>query len=246
MRAWIAIGAALLAGCGDGDAPASDAAVSPMDAGRDAGAPLDAAHDAGQHCTMACGSGLVCCLVGGAPTCVDPVTDIANCGTCGISCAPGRGFACERGMCVCGTADIGCAGTRVSTCCAATSDAGRPYCANFENSGANCGGCGRACEPAQASLCNGGTCQCGAEGRACTGAPDDVCCIDATVGEAACVDTLTDRRNCGQCNERCVVSETCTSGTCTRGTTCATPCAVGEICCDGTCCARSACDRGAC
>lgn len=246
MRLSLTVVVAMLVGCGGDDAVPTDAATGAMDARTDAGETPDAGRDAGLTCSMACASGQRCCLVVGAPTCVDLTTDPDNCGACGYSCAGGRGTSCALGMCVCGFADIGCAGTRISTCCLPTTDGGMPHCGNLETSGNDCGGCGLACDPMQASQCVSGACQCGLEGRACSGAPTDVCCIDATVGDASCVDTLADRRNCGRCNERCTPAETCTGGSCTRGMACATPCGAGEVCCDGACCTRSACDRGAC
>lgn len=73
-------------------------------------------------------------------TCTDTDTDSANCGGCGLSCAPTQ--MCSKGVCVqgCVAPQLSCAGTCVDT----DSDLG------------NCGSCGHVCEASQA--CNGGSC----------------------------------------------------------------------------------------
>ena len=84
----------------------------------------------------------------------------------------------------------------------------------------NCGGCGIVCG---AGLeCTFGDCTCDG-GPLCTGA--EVCC-----GQGGCVDLMTDDRNCGVCDRRCVNRMgDCNAGVCACGTE--APCTSGMECC---------------
>jgi len=156
--------------------------------------------------------------------CVDPQSDDANCGDCGIACKDGN--SCVAGVCKCPTTKVVC-GTA---------------CADLASDPANCGGCGKAC-PTGAScvsgvcsgcpstkpvLCPGtpGACadlstdpaNCGVCGNSCgKGTCVSGICVCAS-GTAkcgtACVDLATDPANCGSCGAACPFPGTCAAGKC--------------------------------
>jgi hypothetical protein len=99
---------------------------------------------------MACPDGT------GGTYCADPMTDAANCGGCGKTCA--AGIACQNGTCGGGPT---CPPSQPNTC----GPPATPYCTNLGNDPQNCGGCGQAC-PAGVS-CQSGLCGSGG-GTTCT------------------------------------------------------------------------------
>jgi len=118
--------------------------------------------------------------------CVDPETDVANCGACGNACAPG--VACVAGACECGPARASCDGA----------------CVELGSDPANCGGCGRACDP-------GTVCSTSAAGLTrCAAA----CDAGLTPCGGACVDLQADRYHCGACGTACAQGQGCVDGTC--------------------------------
>lgn len=231
-------------GCGDDAGPDSGADADAPDVGsRDAGP----RRDGGARCEPAC-TFLEACCVGddGAGRCVNIDTDPDNCGACGVACSEGRGTHCEDRVCVCGDAERGCGGLRQSTCCEPRAPGGLPYCANFDEDGADCGGCGLACDPARADRCEGGRCLCGPDATTqCSGAPGDTCCTDV-LGAAGCTDLATDARSCGECGRGCGVGYRCVDGLCTTGDACEDGCPDGLVCCFGECCTERSCDVGRC
>jgi len=98
MKSFALVLALLAVGCGAGSGPPSDAGTDTAvdagsDAARDAGS--DASSDAGSDATSdgaACATGLADC--GGS--CVDLMTDDANCGACGLVCGDST---CVAGVC---------------------------------------------------------------------------------------------------------------------------------------------------
>ncbi len=138
---------------------------------------------------------------------------------------------------------VTCAGG--ATLCGAT-------CVSTATDLAHCGGCSRACAPANATaMCTGGTCR---VNRCNTGFVD--CDGEASNGcEAA---PMTDARNCGGCGIVCGGAATCVAGTCVcGGTQCggrctdttsdAAHCGVcGFACPSGVTCASSRCGTMAC
>ncbi len=174
-----------------------------------------------------CAAGLLPC--GGG--CVDPATDVHNCGTCGHACLSTS--TCQGGTCTatCGGALVACG----------------EACVDTQNDLANCGGCGIACQPGQS--CNSGACECPAgldacgattgcvdlaadpancgacghacaNGEACTGgtcacAAGSAACAPGT----ACIDLATDADNCGTCGSACPVGQTCVGGACAADAT---------------------------
>lgn len=233
--------AASLGGC-DGEPP-TDAG---MDAGADAAARDAARVDAPPPmCMPECGVGQTCCDIAGATGCYDLRNDPSHCGECNVDCvAENRGDGCAAASCTCGSAPLGCSGMREDFCCPARRGVGEPYCANLSTSAADCGTCGRGCNPAEADRCDGGECRCGPGRGPCAGTPDSVCCQEGA--DVGCVDTTTDLFHCGGCNTLCQSGERCEESSCTRGASCPGGCAEGEICCDGTCCSRRACMAGVC
>ena len=236
------------AGCGDDDAQdggAPDGRVMRDGAGLDGEAiDRDATIDSGiPACMPTCSAELLCC--GDEGSCIDPRSDAEHCGRCDLRCADGRGTECRRGRCVCGGVDQGCVGTRESTCCPPRGAGQESYCANIEVDGADCGQCGRDCDPAKSSRCTGGRCVCGGGREPCADDGHSLCCADIT-GTATCVDSFMDASHCGACDVACEIAERCDVATCTRGTSCPAGCAPGTICCDGQCCSRSQCNIGRC
>ena len=87
--------------------------------------------------------------------CVDPRTDLENCGECGHACASGQ-------RCAAGACEVSCPGTQ-AVC--------GEVCATLSTDRANCGACGAACGPG--TRCADGACQ-----PACRPVPlaDDATC----------------------------------------------------------------------
>ena len=172
----VGLGLALLGGaCSQGRQISSDAAISPVQTGTDAGLDGDASVAASDG---PCGS----------------QTDPKNCGTCGDDCtrlanvaAGAAGVTCRAGACV-----ISAAACRPGFAhCSSRPDDG---CETNVLDSQNCGACGVIC-PAATPLC-----AVGASGAACSSscaAPTpDVC-------GGSCVDLKSDVKNCGVCGHDC-------------------------------------------
>lgn len=140
-------------------------------------------------------------------------------------------------------ADMGCAAG--TTLCGAA-------CVNVSTELAHCGGCGRACAPANATgACVSGACRvarCNDGAVDCDGEPANGC-------EAL---TASDARNCGGCGIVCGGAATCVMGACVcAGATCGGRCvnlasdpsncgACGYACPAGVTCASGRCGAMAC
>jgi Stigma-specific protein, Stig1 len=140
----------------------------------------DAAHGTGA--CVACGADITHFCNG---VCVNPATDVNNCGACGNVCsAPANATA----TCASGTCGFTCA-SGFTLCNGA--------CVNEQTDTNNCGSCGNVC-PTGASCAND-VCACPSSQTACGG---------------ACVDTTSDSNNCGACGTACGGGDVCTAGQC--------------------------------
>lgn len=148
----------------------------------------------------ACAAGENCCT----GTCSKPLTDDANCGSCGNQCVPANGTgACDNGSCKVTGCDPNygdCNGDATDGCES-----------RQDQDPANCGSCGNNCVlPNATAKCTGGSCAIGFcdPGYAdCNGNPKDGC-------EAQ---TDSDATNCGTCGNACSTNHstpTCKSGVC--------------------------------
>lgn len=134
-----------------------------------------------------------------------------------MACA--TGLVCSAGVC----------GTTCSGSSSKCDSAGQSRCALLDSDNQNCGACGNACT--SGSACVGGRCDvtCSAGLTRCTAsvastdagsgdAGDASASADASVPDSGtapvCVNTQVDNSNCGGCNVRCQVGQTCNAGAC--------------------------------
>jgi hypothetical protein len=178
----------------------------------------------GGTCALTCVSTQAKCNVGGAPTCINPLTDPVLCGanttgTCsdaaagvpavptagnlsdpnyaGQDCTTVPGYACVGGKC---TLTLTCSGGLVN--CQGT-------CIDPQTNPSFCGA-------TAASSCTNGQ-NCTALGEVCSGGACGVTCQPPLTGcpvlsPTVCVNTSTDPQNCSACGD------TCNSGACGGGT----------------------------
>ncbi len=242
---------AFLAGCAtsseDTTAPTKDASVdttadtSVVDAAKDA--PADTSSEGAVDTAVDTPSDVACDKVLCSGKCVDTLSDVDNCGTCGTKCGSTAG--CVDGKCV--------------SCDAPTKRCGAK-CVDTSSDSANCGACGVACTDGK--VCLGGTCacasgtllcggkcidpfndkaNCGACAKACAtdeictaAACDKVCTKPLEKCGGGCIDLTKDAANCGACAKACPKGETCSSSACACGATGAS-CAAGRECVSGAC-----------
>jgi hypothetical protein len=119
--------------------------------------------------TCACPTGTIRCPAASPTACVDPASDEANCGGCGIVCATGQ--TCTSGVCLCPTGQSVCDGA----------------CVDRSTDEVNCGACGWTC--AVGATCGGGSCACPSGrttpcGQGATGG--GTCCAGNTCCSGAC------------------------------------------------------------
>jgi hypothetical protein len=172
------------------------------------------------NCTIqSCNPGFADCDMSAKNGCeTDTNTDPSNCGKCGDVCnlsnanATCTGGKCEIASCAPGFAD--CDKNPANGCET-----------NTNTSTGNCGSCGTACSPANATgACSNGTCgiaMCNSGFSDCDGNPANGCEVNDN----------TDPNNCGGCGIKCNLpnaTATCNGGKCAIAT-----CATGFSDCDG-------------
>ncbi len=167
----------------DGDVPIAPDALDVTDV-------IDVETDAG------CVAPRAMCTAG----CIDPQTDLSNCGSCENACAPHANATanCVAGACGmnCNPGFADCDGNIANGCEANLSDP------------ANCGACG--------ITCSGGTPVCA------QGTTTNTCSSGCGVGQErctnSCVDVAIDASNCGRCGNVCAAAHGtpgCAGGNCT-------------------------------
>lgn len=145
-------------------------------------------------------------------------TDSSNCGACNNICNSTNGTAsCANGLCsITCTAGFGNCDTLVSNGCEI----------NLGTSMPNCGTCGQACAPANASAaCTGGTC-------AITTCNTGFANCNALIGDGCEINLTSDPNHCNTCSTVCSFANAtagCNSGVCALGA-----CNAGYANCDGT------------
>ena len=155
----------------------------------------------------ACTAPKACC----SQQCVNLDLSSANCGACGVACAPGE--VCQYGACTCPAGQMPC---------------GEGTCVDITFNDAHCGACGTVC-PVGTS-CTAGTCTCG--GANCRA--EQLCCEVA--GDPTCLDVTSSTSNCNACGAACRLGELCVSGVCTCGQN---TCGGEDLCCPDQTCALS-------
>jgi hypothetical protein len=201
----------------------------------------------------ACATGQVACASG----CTDPMSDPANCSSCGHACPAtetclGGSCTCVVGQTVCAS---GCSDTssdpancgRCGNACPADEactngscgcpTAGQIFCGNSctnpVTDSANCGQCGHTC--VQGQSCVGGSCQCPTGETFCQpsvdgGAPDSGGAAAADAGDAGTVAVPT-----GYCANLQTDPSNCDRCGATCPTVNDTPACVAGACTSGTC-----------
>ena len=157
------------------------------------------------------------CNATDADGCEASLTTLTNCGACGVPCAPAHatGATCITGAC----AFSGCEGGW-GNC----NGNGADGCERSLRTLTDCGGCGAACDLANATeSCSTGTCtlvSCNPNWGNCDGSTTN-----------GCETSLTTLANCGTCGTVCDLpnaSESCSTGVCTL-----LSCSTGWGNCDG-------------
>lgn len=176
--------------------------------------------------------------------CFNFKNDNENCGSYKNDCTKSSRV-CNNSKCVC---PVG------KTACSLMGG-----CVDLKNDTQNCGTCGTKCGTDE--VCTLGNCRCKSGMKWCATSKScikstEVCCLATQTNcNNKCVNTKTDKDNCGKCGESCGTGKTCTNGTCVCnvGTTlcsekcvnlktdgancgsCGTPCNGGSTCNFGKC-----------
>jgi hypothetical protein len=143
------------------------------------------------------------------------LTDAQNCGTCGHACAALQ--YCNNGHCAWNNPQDDCVQNGAEICnnidedCDGEIDEGF----NLLSDPANCGTCGRACDPL--AVCQNAVCKFTVPQDECVQGPVELCNsrddnCNGFVDEG--FNLLTDKLNCGQCGRDCGAGTVCDNGHC--------------------------------
>jgi MYXO-CTERM domain-containing protein len=183
---------------------------------------------AGACKVAACANGYSDCNAAAADGCeyanTGFATDVSNCGACGSVCNPTNG----TGSCAAAVCSVIACNTGHADCNGSASDGCEYVAAAFQTDMANCGGCGRACAPANATgVCAAGACAV----LTCNPGHFDANRLAADGCEAtSCTPTSTTDMNCDRSDDDC-------NGKADDGY-------VGASCGVGACGARALCING--
>jgi hypothetical protein len=169
-----------------------------------------------------CAEGLTLC----SGSCVNLKTDAANCGGCGFEVPFGESCINGKFSGTLITKTVTSPGSNATTTPAAAQITCPPpqnpcsgVCRDVLNDPANCGYCGNTCPSGQ--TCRAG--MCALPGSATTAATasipatlvvDLTCSGRETVCGNACVNLMTDKKNCAVCGRACKADEICLDGRC--------------------------------
>ncbi|MEM9863358.1 MAG: putative metal-binding motif-containing protein [Myxococcota bacterium] len=172
----------------------------------------------GTQCTVeTCNAGFADCDGSPLNGCETNTTSNANCGGCGVVCAPANGFGeCSTGSC------------RITSCSPGVADCdgnAANGCETNTRTLTDCGGCGLTCtRPGGMASCATGTCEisgCAPLQGDCDG-----------IGANGCETSLATTSNCGGCGLSCSIANG--TGTCPGGSCGVSRCNSGFDDCDGT------------
>jgi hypothetical protein len=157
--------------------------------------------------------------------CVDLSSDLSNCGSCGHSCPVGQ--ICHNSKCI-GIPTLETCPEFAPNKCGTT-------CTDLSKDPSNCGACGNKCKASESCIngectlipsCPLGSFACGNNccGVSQTCDPNTLTCTPSicqsgqTQCGSVCIDTSSDRFNCGGCGITCDIEEQCISGKCVSST----------------------------
>ena len=166
--------------------------------------------EAGLCGATTCAAGTADCVAPAGDCETTTTTDPANCGGCGLACAPPN----ATGVCAGGVCSIDTCNPTHADCNGLVSDGCELPVADFQTSMQNCGACGAVCSSAHgSSVCNAGVCTvnwCSVGFENCNNDSSDGCEYDVT-------DHATDPANCGACGVVCAPANgvgACAGGVC--------------------------------
>ncbi|MBL8684654.1 MAG: hypothetical protein JNK05_36095 [Myxococcales bacterium] len=169
-------------------------------------------------CRVDCSAPRTICGAGPMMTCVDLQADTSHCGSCGTACS----VANATPRCAAGACGVGSCNAGFGDC---DSSAANGCETDINTSLANCGACGAACAPANATgVCAAGSC----DVASCNAGFGD---CDGNAGNGCETNTQTSAAHCGGCGVVCAPANAtgvCAAGGCGIGS-----CDPGFADCDG-------------
>jgi len=174
--------------------------------------------DAGT-CEPTCNSGFNSCDDSFSNGCETDIRTLANCGTCGTSCAHNNAVSsCGDGNCTLAMCNAG-----YGDCNTNKADG----CEERLNTGTHCGQCSRPCSLSNAAAsCSSGSCQV----SSCNGGFGN---CDANASNGCETNLQTNAQHCNACGAACAAGFVCQAGRCVCDSN--SDCASGQSCCNGAC-----------